>query len=223
MRNMELYLIISYNFNKKEESLTPDRILTLDTEFIGDYMFQMRNKKFSDYAEKIFLTDKDEANKSIYIVTKFDGVDSMGLATLAFNDAGGFEFRRAMVKMLLSTALTNGFIDLRVLFEKFMKPRVPNIKDAKDREMVKSIVDMFIRKTTGCNNVQPVSVLPNENKASLGIRPDIMISAGVGEKHLVADTIMRSLEKHECVTVSYNENGGYIQCNIFNEAKKEMM
>lgn len=223
MRNMELYLIISYNFNKKEELLTPDRILTLDADRIGEYVLQRNYERFSDYAEKIFLMDKSEVNKSIHIVTKFDGANSMGLATLAFNDAGGVEFRAALRKMLLSSALADGFIELRVLFEKFMEPRVPNIKDVKDREMIKSIVDMFIRKTTEYSDRQLLSVSPNENKASLGIRPDIMICAGVGEKHLVADTIMRSLEKHECVTISYNENGGYIQCNIFNEAKKEMM
>lgn len=223
MKNMELYLVITYDFNKKEELLTPDRMVTLDADRIGEYVFQRTNERFSDYAEKIFLMDKNEVNKSIHIVTRFDGANSMGLATLAFNDAGGVEFRAALRKMLLSSALVNGFIELRVLFEKFMEPRVPNIKDVKDREMIKSIVDMFIRKATEYSDIQLLSVSPSENKARVEIRPDIMITAGVGEKHLVSDTIMRSLEKHECVTVSYNENGGYIQCNIFSEAKKEMM
>lgn len=227
MRNMELYLVVSYTYNKKEKQLSPSKIVTIGSSQIDMYLFQ-KNMGLQKYDDSIFLVERDEVTTDVHLVKRFDGADSMALATIAFNDAAGYEFRSGLRKMIM-TSSGSKCVDLKVFFNEFISPRISNIHDERSKEMAKSIVNFFADKTDvptapqlNPQPNQPTPVLSADHRARVGMRPDMMLSAAINEKSMVSDAIMRALERHHRLSIVYNEIHGFIQCNIYKDSKEMM-
>lgn len=227
MRNMELYLVVSYTYDRKEKKLASSKMVTIGSSHIDMYLFK-KNMGLQKYSDSIFLVERDEVVTDVHLVTRFDGANSMGLATIAFNDVAGYEFKSGLRDMIMSSSEIK-CVDLKVFLDKFVSPRVSNIRDERSKEMAKSIVDFFMNKTDvpiapqlNPQPNQPTPVLSADHRARVGMRPDMMLSAAINEKSMVSDTIMSALERHRKLTIVYNEVHDFIQCNIYKDSEGMM-
>ena len=227
MRNMELYLVVSYTYDRKEKKLESSKMVTIGRSHMDMYLFK-KNVGLQKYDDSIFLVERDEVVTDVHLVTRFDGANSMALAAIAFNEAAGYEFRSGLRKMIMSSPEAK-CVNLQTLFGEFVSPRIDNIYDEKSKEMAKSIVDFFMNKVDVAIQPQPNSqpnqsapVLSADHRARVGMRPDMMISADTNEKLMVSDTIMSALERHHKLTIVYSEIQDFIQCNIYKDSEEMM-